>query len=476
MFNKIQSHPLYSKLKKPEYIFAFVTLIFGLFFIAVVPPGWNSDEVGHFLRVQQIVNDGQIVASKQKMQGVEMHGGLIDTNSIRFITGYGNFTPTTGRLTNKHYLSSPLTHLHYNSTKIFTAFNPYVIYSPITYVPYIIGTFIAKVLGLSIFEGFVLSKLFGLLTYILIVGFAIRLIPKGKWILMTICLLPTTIVQVSAFSGDSFTFSTIILFISYVLYLAYNRRPLKLRQAIYLTVLLTCLGLVKPTYLSLAPLVLVLPIARKDLRDRLSMARILIPVFIAAIPAAIWFKLTSGIPPSLIAFPTILPNQQMKYVLSNPFRFARTLTVSYFGVTENGQYGHFFDFAFRNFLEDGVQFSQIYSWASIVAIVASLGIKDRLSLKIKDTIKALALNTFYVCQFIVVFLVINLALYLYGTPLKDNLVVGTQARYYLPFLLLLLLPFQNVVKNQAKQKYIVLALSMFVLLGTTVAILKFLYA
>ena len=71
-----------------------------------------------------------------------------------------------------------------------------------------------RLLDLPIIPVAILLRIVTLLTYILVTWFAIRIIPKGKWALLAVALLPTSLYQAATVNGDSYTNAVSFLFMT----------------------------------------------------------------------------------------------------------------------------------------------------------------------------------------------------------------------------------------------------------------------
>ncbi len=457
-------------LKKPEYIFAVVAAIFGLIAVFVIPPGWNSDEYQHFFRVEQFT-EGELFSTDESGNKTDKAGGYIDSNAVSFMNSVGRFADNSD---NREKLS-PLSLLkdspRYSAEgeKTYVQFNGSALYSPLTYIPQITGVLLAKFFDAPVYVSILLARLFGLALYILAIFWAIRIMPKGKWILMTIALLATSVVQGAALGADAVTCSSIAFFISYVFYLAYGKKDINLRRAAILLCLMVVVGLIKPTYFMLLPLVLVIPLCNDKYYTPRFAAKLIAMMAIAVVPALAWIALINYVGHNGgEGTDKVL---QAQYIIHHPVELVATIVRTYFGTTVAGSWNHFYDVAFRNFVWDIVQFSKAYSYLAVIAIILSLGIKDPIRLAMAKPKKAMH-HGVLIGAFLATFALINVALYLQFTPVESKVVYGVQARYLFPFLILLLLPLQSVAKNQIAAKYWLLSILLVCLAASTIAIYK----
>jgi uncharacterized membrane protein len=129
-------------------------------------------------------------------------------------------------------------------------------YSPILYLPQafllaIFGYFLKTPILILYF----ILRFTYLLTYVVTVYFAIKLIPKFKWTLFVLALAPMAMIQAVSISADPLTNGMSFLFVAWSLYLVEGRKLFD-KKAFWITLLLVFLLFsVKPNS---APLVLLL--------------------------------------------------------------------------------------------------------------------------------------------------------------------------------------------------------------------------
>lgn len=458
-------------LKKPEYIFLSITSVFGLLAVFMIPPGWNSDEYQHFFRVEQLT-DGKLFAVNEQGERAGSVGGYVNRGAAELLWRYGFETeeaqanPSSaweiwqdgGARTDR-------------DDRVYMSFNGSAVYPPVTYIPQIVGNATGRMLGLPVYGSFLLARLFGLVFYIMAVFMAIRLIPRGKWIVLAVSLLATSIIQAAALSADAVTFSVIALFIAYVLHLAASRRPLDNKQTVVIGILMVCMGLVKPTYIALLPVIGLLFLNKENQKWSI-IAKVGLSVMMAVAAALIWLKLTGYVGTN--GGPESSNDLQLQYILSNPPEFIAAVFRTYFGVVPGGYWNKFYEVAFTNYIWDTARIASGYTFLTFMGIILSLGIVDKAQVA-RAKAHAWIEGILMVGTFVATFFLINLALYLYFTPVGQNMVEGVQARYLFPFLILLLLPFQNTYRDQRLAKVMMLGALLIALVASFVGVYKTIY-
>ena len=444
---------------KLEYLYAGIALTFGIIFIFVIPPGWSPDEPQHYWRVQQIVHGGILPAQLPGSAGVTYTGGTIPANDATFILSYKGYTALDDRAlriefpmwnNNGAYRGVPD-----GGAPTSLVFAGSARYSPIVYLPQLIGIGIANILHAPLLVGFFLAKVFGLIVQIVSFVLAIRLIPRGKWILFVIGLLPSTVVQSVAIGGDITTTSACILLISYTLYLAYGAPSINKPRVVVLLLLTALVGLVKPAYLPLAAIALLIPIARREYRTKKFLIPVALLMVVAALPGIWWLKLTASIQEHFGNGVDVAA--QSSYVLHHPLAFASAFARTY--LTDDQPVGTF-KMLFGNFVWGTAPLPLSIMLIGVVVLVISWFLsskRESLAVQFSRPIKILFIGIFFA-----LIALISYSLYTYFTPLHATSILGVQGRYFIPFLPLLLLAFHTPLPYDRQLKFKLLTIFMLV--------------
>ncbi len=146
------------------------------------------------------------------------------------------------------------------------------VYSPICYLPQTAGIAVGRVFGLSPLGCFYLARVFVLLSYTALVFMALKVLPVGKNVMMPLALLPMALGIAASLSSDVVLNGVAFLFIAYLLNQALKKSPRPLTGGEVKIFLLLCaaLALLKPVYIPIVLLLLLLPAERfRDKKSRL---------------------------------------------------------------------------------------------------------------------------------------------------------------------------------------------------------------
>ena len=463
---------IFSKFRRLEYLYVLLALMFGFIFIAIVPPGWNPDEPQHYWRTQQIAQAGFMSDEFDGPGEIVYTGGKLLPDEANFILSYKVFEGLTDpslRLNfpmweNEGAIKGTAT----EAEPVDVAFAGSGRYSPLVYAPQAVGVGVGNILNLPLLGGFYLAKVFGLLVQVAAIALAIYLIPRGKWILFIIGLLPSTVTQSVALGGDVMTTSVGLLFIALVLRLAFGAKRISSSSLVWVAILIAMLGLVKPSYLPLAGLIVLIPILHKNFRKPLTLLKYGAIFAVATLPGLIWLKMTSFIQDNYSH--GVDPEAQQEYVIRQPLDFIASFFNTYFTDSQPKIYKTLLG----NFAWDTAPLPFIFMLVIVVVLVLSLFLSSprEQSFTITPAIKAIFLGLSGL-----LILVISYGLYVFYTPLKEPSIMGIQSRYFIPFLPLILLSLHNPIK-QIQQVWIkrsVILLLVAALISTIVVLVYRIY-
>jgi uncharacterized membrane protein len=228
-------------LRRPEYLFFFLALIFGVASAIFVPQMSVADEDTHLLRVWQL-SEGEIVVPQEvsypeniwiKSQGAA--GGK------REYTELFNDAPSAGEPEVQGFAGTAAG------------------YSPLCYVPQVAGMLVAKLIGPSSGLAVLLPRLFSAVFYAIAVALIISYVLVGKWVFAVVGLIPEMIHMAGSLSADTMTNVVGLATMALVLNLFVQDRRASRGQIAALLGLAAAIGLVKfSNVLLLLPLV-VLP-------------------------------------------------------------------------------------------------------------------------------------------------------------------------------------------------------------------------
>lgn len=413
-------------LKQNRFIF-YVYLITLLTIVVIsikIKPFGNPDEGAHFLRAYE-VSKGHFINRKEDV------GINISCKDYEIIA--------------KKY--NPIAfEQQYNKENINDE-NCYVIsknsagaYSPIPYSFISIGFILSDMMNLNIEDKLIFSRIFNGVICLTFIFFIIMNCNYYKYIFTFVIITPMFLVTTSSISADTFLFVTIFAYLSLIIQLLENKKM----DISYMSLLLISflLGSSKIIYATISLLSIVTIRVKNFKKHNLF---VLLSIFIAFITS---FFFTIIADSSLIYLGNgAIPAEQFNFILNN--------IINYIVLAVNSV----FDFnVLRNLFYPNYLFGEFYFLLILYPILFTILILS------ENVIISSLLERFYVvilCFGVVLLISISLSMF-YNPPGYKN-ILGLQARYFLPLLIVLPLAlslpkYLFYVSTSIKKLFIILVL------------------
>lgn len=410
-----------SKFFKPEIIFVVISLLFGIVFSIAIPYGAGFDEETHLVRIFDI-SGGNLIPNRPTSDGNYTFSEFYSLSYQRRLIQ----TPATDQFSTTSLTIKPnwqnMSGGHTEST-----------YLPIMFFPEaVIAGLGWRVLNLPILPVIFLIRIIGLLVYISLSYFAIRLLPMGKWVITILSLTPMAIFQASTINGDHFTIAVSSLYIAAVLNIFHKVEPLKWKDAILVSCCSLLLGFAKPGTIILLPLLLIL-VKRRSSSKKIPLL-ILFSVVISIVISLYWSSLA-------VLFTTYLPSgatraDQIKLILNNFSDFIVVFIKGSFQLLPR----YFSDWV----AEYGYWVGKV-PWPVYLFFVLSLifsFLTEKKNYAIKKEYRLFLFLLGFICLGIMAAIKI---IWIY-TPGQIN--VDTQGRYFLPFVPLVFFSFLGLINTK----------------------------
>jgi uncharacterized membrane protein len=415
---------------KPENVFLILGATFAILFCIATPALLVGDEPTHFYRSYQI-SEGQLVGEKQG----DLSGGWLPKSVLytkEKLTGNIEMNPEVKFDTEvlPELYNLPLN----NDDQVFERFPNTVVYTPIPYVPQVIGILIGKTFGASPLVLIYLARIVNILFFL---GFAYAVIKKTpfhKWVFCLLCLTPTFVFQGASASVDVFTLGICFLTTAYFLSFAFDENN-KLEKPDIAKIFILCwlTVLSKQAYVFLPLLFLIIPYRKfNSVRTYLITFVSLIAVCWGSV--AVWAKF--AVKPIYTQYRTdiaINPDEQTAFIISNPFTFLKIAVTDY--ILHGKYYFHGF-FGQLTWLDLSVP---VYLPEFLFLLMLAFAMLDKES---KIIVSKFSKSVFFAI-FVGTLLLISAVLYMTWSPIHGNDINGIQGRYFIPLGPLFFLLFYN---------------------------------
>ena len=330
--------------------------------------------------------------------------------------------------------------------------------TPLGYMPQALGLKVGQILGLSALGDFYLARIFNLIASVVLVYWAIRIIPFGKIILLLIGLLPMTIQQFASLGYDPLHIASTFLFIAYIVKLAYEKDRKITTTQIWALLAIALLGFnVKIGYVALSLLVFALPVSKFKNKKQYWIFMIGFVLINLIIFAGV-YKYFQGTVEADAADSKINAAKQLAYVISHPINFLH--------IFFNQIYNSFDFFLETTLFKSGwlkKSMPQLWYVAMIFGMV--LFVKNS-----EEVVNLTRRQRFiFLTVFLANFTISFLGLYLVWNNVGSDKIRGMQGRYFLGIFPLLLLFFYKAdfslkfdfIKKHTQMLLIIFYLVMF---------------
>ena len=424
-----------------QKIYLMIVIPLGILYCLVNPLGRVPDE-DHHSRKAMAISKGNIFSNADE------NGDAIDYFNAKL-------DPLVNRLTDSYEDAYSRIMAEETDAEIELWYTTMALYAPICHMPQAIGMLIARSLGGSVVVQCYAARLLNFAVSVFLVYHAIKLIPFKKHIVLFLALLPVTLTEFASMAADALTISISLFFVCYILYLKYDKdkKEFNKKDIVILVISSIIVALCKIVYLPLCLLLFILP---KEKFGSLKKKNIItISAFaVSVILNLIWLVYCSRF---LVVFnPGVNSAEQVKFILTNPFSYLlimfRTMNV-YNQILIVGLCG-------EGLGAYCVQASVLFIYPCIVLLTGLFIVNDD-----KDGIQFDLFTKFmFLFVFASIVVLIYTSLYVQWTSLQRPLILGVQARYFLPILLLTAIFLHNnkiVINGNLSNRYIVLFLLFF---------------
>lgn len=320
-------------------------------------------------------------------------------------------------------------------------------------VPYFfsgLGITAARILGIGSYWTFQLSRLFNAAMCIVLLYFAIKIIPYGKCALAAISLIPMYLHIMASCSYDCFTFGGVTLLFAYIVSLMCTDKKIGWRQLLILTAMIVLVIPQKVVYIGVAAILLLIP------KDKFKKPKwhFFFKCCLGGIAVISILLFQVGNASKVVS--DVVTNSEtagfsIGYVLNNPVRMVKMLFETVLGLG---------DFYLKSFISYFGWFEFEAPWFMAVpyVVVLSFAFMRR---KGEPAALGIVQRTYSLALFFIVFLLTELLLLLDHTPMDSTMILGVQGRYFLPALPLVFLFARNntIELNKSFDKKLLFLLS-----------------
>ncbi len=415
----------YKKGMRIENIFLMIAPLACVFFLVTMPTFKNHDEYYHWLKAYEVSQGTLMTPQEDGVQGSMMPEGV----SKVFPT---NWTAIDYQ-TMKQLLSVKLNEDNKGILNPETA----AVYSFVQYIPQATGIALARLVTDNVYLITYGGRIVNMIFALLVLYFAIKLMPFGKKLLLIPAMIPIAIEGFTSLSPDAMTISVAFFYIAYILHLAFEKKEqLGIKEKGILLISSIVIALCKIVYIPLVGLILIIPKEKfKNAGNKNKILNFCVIAGIAVMINLIWLAISSRY---LSTFREGDSKIQVLLALQNPILYIQNVLYTF---NLNGS----------NYLLS--LFGADLGWGELIKLYsivpyAFLGIYLFTAItdnELKDKLKKYQIVWISLVILAIVGLIFT-SLYVQWTTVGQTSIAGIQGRYFLPILPLVMLLLGSVVK------------------------------
>ncbi len=415
----------YKKGMRIENIFLMIAPLACVFFLVTMPTFKNHDEYYHWLKAYEVSQGTLMTPQEDGVQGSMMPEGV----SKVFPT---NWTAIDYQ-TMKQLLSVKLNEDNKGILNPETA----AVYSFVQYIPQATGIALARLVTDNVYLITYGGRIVNMIFALLVLYFAIKLMPFGKKLLLIPAMIPIAIEGFTSLSPDAMTISVAFFYIAYILHLAFGKKEqLGIKEKGILLISSIVIALCKIVYIPLVGLILIIPKEKfKNAGNKNKILNFCVIAGIAVMINLIWLAISSRY---LSTFREGDSKIQVLLALQNPILYIQNVLYTF---NLNGS----------NYLLS--LFGADLGWGELIKLYsivpyAFLGIYLFTAItdnELKDKLKKYQIVWISLVILAIVGLIFT-SLYVQWTTVGQTSIAGIQGRYFLPILPLVMLLLGSVVK------------------------------
>lgn len=401
--------------------------ILAVLWLVAMPYGRVPDEEDHFFRIYEI-SQGYIVSDSIRSESIDTDSSVMGGENIA-----GRWMPANLDLGIKQHRSTVRDVIDGRSyvldreNLVWYSFPNLALYSPISYLPQLVGVFLADLFTESVLYIIYIGRIAGLLVSLIAMFWAIKLAPFKKECFFIIAMLPMTFQQSISLSADNFINALAVLYIGYILYLLCQDEEYKLGkvQLVILWGMTLLIALSKVVYLPLTWLGILIPSGFFGSSKKKHLHTWGYIVLGAALNL-LWMNISSigeSASREQIEFILNYPEAFIKIIIRTVLKFGNEVVYEMFGSNMGA-------------LNIPVDEFPLLILIVLLVVLAVIPVKNARRFSVREKIWVSVI-------WMLILAMIWGSMYLGYNPVGNNLIVGFQGRYLIPISLLMLMTLEN---------------------------------
>jgi Predicted membrane protein (DUF2142) len=318
------------RLFHPAAVFALVSLAFGFAVMAVVPPLRGHDEPAHFLRAYAIAG-GEVLPATADAHGrrgtylpARLHDDFVFFEQLMHRSRAIGFDYRKGMADHARFVAARPA-VTPEDPPVFVLYGGSEGYTPVGYLPYVVGAAAARVLDLDFLGTLAAMRIAGLASLTAVIAWAIACAPKCGWPLLLIAMLPSALYARSIVGVDATALAFTVMALALCLRALGPHTVLAVTRTLWITLSV----LTKPPHIAFV-LLEAMTVPLRELRSRWrSLLLVMLP---GPVLSALWllaaggevaaWRMTHGTDRPADLFD---PLRKLTFMLENPWHFPQAV-------------------------------------------------------------------------------------------------------------------------------------------------------
>lgn len=425
---------MYEKFR-PQKIFLVAAIIWGTLTVFLTPPFQVPDEPTHFFRAYQVASGNFMPVTRNNRVG-----GYIPVSMQQMSLYFDHIPFHADQKTSFESIRKSFALRLDPGQTTFVSFPNTSTYVPFLYLPQALVLLTAKLFNTPPLIMFYTARLFNFYIWLILVFFAVCLVPVYKWLFMLLALMPMSVFQAASLSPDALTNGAAFLFIAIIFRLVLDKSTaLKNQDIFYLAILLILLTFSRYAYGFLYFLFFMIPAMKAGSPRRYLMAAVLLftVTFITLITGGIYVRyIYDSVDPAVSFYgkgkELVQPYAQFRFMLADVALFLKTLLATF---PKHQFYIHSF-IGTLGWLDTPLPV--LYTLIAMITLIIT-GLGENSPIVTISAWKKSILLFSISC----VIVILSILLYLSWTPLGGSIIEGLQGRYFIPVAPLIFSLFYN---------------------------------
>lgn len=405
-----------------QIITVLILAVLGVLYTFVFTPNSVPDEPLHYRTAYHISN--QMLFKF----GDEQENMIMRAEDNAFIT------KTSIILSDDQYINvSNNSYLFCKDNKEIRANQTFIENKTLPYVASAIGISIGRIANFSAFWTYQAGRIFNLISFLIFVYFAIKLMPFNKVAIAAVAMLPVNLHIIASVSYDVFTVGGVLLLFAYIMNLRYGQKKIGLKQLGILAIIIALVIPQKVAYIGVAALVLLLPKENFKTPKLHFLFKCLLGLIAIGSILIVQMQNAAKLVADSVTYDENIAGYNLQYVFAHLGEIAKMLFNTICYKTDfyiKSVTGHFGWFQIE---------APWFITIPILMVVAVSFMRKTGEPKAENTLAKL----YSLALFVAVFLMVELLMLLDHTVMGSAFVEGVQGRYFIPALPLLFLVLRN---------------------------------